>query len=89
MAAKPQVVIVGGGFGGLAAARFAPGLETLDDALEIRRRLLFTFEQAEREGDPEARHIDPRLSRVILLEADPRSWGPIPSRCRTRRRRRR
>ena len=33
----------------------APGLKTLDDALEIRRRALVAFERAEREDDPEAR----------------------------------
>jgi NADH:ubiquinone reductase (H+-translocating) len=33
-------------------APFAPGLKTLDDALEIRRRVLLAFEMAEREGDP-------------------------------------
>lgn len=31
----------------------APGLKTIDDALEIRRRVLFAFESAERESDPE------------------------------------
>jgi NADH dehydrogenase len=33
----------------------APGLKTLEDALEIRRRALVAFEEAEREEDPEAR----------------------------------
>jgi NADH dehydrogenase len=33
------------------AAR-APGLKTLDDALEMRRRVLLAFEAAERESDP-------------------------------------
>jgi len=33
----------------------APGLKTLDDALEIRRRVLFAFEKAEREVDAERR----------------------------------
>ena len=33
--------------------KFAPGLKTLDDALEIRRRVLRAFEAAERELDPE------------------------------------
>ena len=33
-------------------APFAPGLKTLDDALEIRRRVLLAFEMAERETDP-------------------------------------
>ncbi len=33
--------------------RFAPGLKTIEDALEIRRRVLLAFEAAERETDPE------------------------------------
>ena len=33
-------------------APFAPGLKTLEDALEIRRRVLSAFERAERESDP-------------------------------------
>ena len=32
--------------------RYAPGLKTLEDALEIRRRILLAFERAERETDP-------------------------------------
>jgi NADH dehydrogenase len=36
-------------------ARHAPGLKTLDDALEIRRRILLAFERAEREADPARR----------------------------------
>jgi NADH:quinone reductase (non-electrogenic) len=36
-------------------ARNAPGLKSLDDALEIRRRILIAFEAAEREHDPERR----------------------------------
>jgi NADH dehydrogenase len=35
--------------------RFAPGLKSLEDALEIRRRALLAFEAAEREDDPERR----------------------------------
>jgi NADH:ubiquinone reductase (H+-translocating) len=35
--------------------RFAPGLKNLEDALEIRRRILLAFEAADRETDPEAR----------------------------------
>src|SRR4051812_19741241 len=31
--------------------RYAPGLKTLEDALEIRRRVLLAFEYAERESD--------------------------------------
>ena len=86
---------------------FAPGLKTLEDATEIRRRILMAFETAEREliahrtppplnfvvvgagptgvelagaiSDIAGRHlmkefraIDPRQSRIILLEGGPR-----------------
>jgi len=88
-------------------APLAPGLKTIEDALEIRRRVLLAFELAERqaaEGQPhvpvnfvvigggptgvelagtlaeiarqvlahEFSHIDPRRTRVILLEGGPR-----------------
>ena len=88
-------------------ARLAPGLKTVEDATEIRRRILLAFELAEREtlldkqkcplhfvivgGGPTgvelagaiaeiSKHvlstdfqaIDPRRSRVILLEGGPR-----------------
>jgi NADH dehydrogenase len=36
-------------------ARFAPGLKSIDDATDIRRRILIAFEAAEREADPERR----------------------------------
>lgn len=36
-------------------AAFAPGLKTLADAFEIRKRILLAFEYAEREGDEAAR----------------------------------
>jgi NADH:ubiquinone reductase (H+-translocating) len=35
--------------------RFAPGLKTIEDALEIRKRVFFAYEAAEREEDPEMR----------------------------------
>jgi NADH dehydrogenase len=35
--------------------RFAPGLKTIEDSLEIRRRMLLAFERAERETDPALR----------------------------------
>lgn len=40
-------------------ARVAPGLKDLDDAIEIRRRVLLAFEAAERETDPDRqrRHL--------------------------------
>ena len=42
-------------FGRDAWADLAPGLKTLEDALEIRRRFLLTFERAEQEEDPDIR----------------------------------
>jgi NADH dehydrogenase len=39
-------------FGHPEWAALAPGLKTLDDALEMRRRVLLAFEAAERETDP-------------------------------------
>jgi NADH dehydrogenase len=36
-------------------ARYAPGLKTIEDAIEIRRRILIAFEAAEREADPDRR----------------------------------
>ncbi len=94
-------------FGHEAWERFAPGLKTLEQATEIRRRVLTAFELAERETDAERRrraltfvivgggptgvelagalgemsrftlakdfhNIDPKLTRVILIEAGPR-----------------
>jgi NADH dehydrogenase len=85
----------------------APGLKTIEDAIEIRRRVLLAFELAERQmvehgwhpplnfvvigGGPtgvelagaisdiaqlymrrDFRHIDPRTSRVLLLDGAPR-----------------
>jgi NADH dehydrogenase len=85
----------------------APGLKTIEDALEIRRRVLLAFELAERQaasgqgasplqfvvigGGPtgvelagtlaeiarhamnhEFRNIDPRQSRILLIEGGPR-----------------
>jgi len=89
---------------------FAPGLKTIEDALEIRRRVLLAFELAERENvgqksaddnpmlqfvvvgagptgvelagtlaeiahhalNHEFRHIDPRKTRILLIEGGPR-----------------
>src|SRR5205814_5304190 len=35
-------------------AAFAPGLKSVEDALEIRRRIFLAYEAAERESDPVA-----------------------------------
>jgi NADH dehydrogenase len=42
-------------FGNDAWAPYAPGLKTLEDAFEIRSRILLAFERAEREPDPARR----------------------------------
>ncbi|HXG39756.1 MAG TPA: NAD(P)/FAD-dependent oxidoreductase [Candidatus Limnocylindrales bacterium] len=42
-------------FGNDAWAPFAPGLKSIDDATEIRRRIFIAFEAAEREANPERR----------------------------------
>ena len=90
-------------FGNHEWRHYAPGLKSLDEAIEIRRRVLLAFEQAEREDDPlerealltfvvvgggptgvemagalaelsrfvlarDFRHINPELTRVVLLE---------------------
>jgi len=49
------------------AAR-APGLKTLDDALEMRRRVLLAFEAAERERDPAAQQ---RLLTFVIVGGGP------------------
>ena len=46
----------------------APGLKTLDDALEIRRRVLLAFERAEREADPVQRR---RLLTFVVVGGGP------------------
>ena len=86
---------------------YAPGLKTLEQATEIRRRVLTAFEEAEKEKSPviqkkwltfvivgggptgvelagaigemsrytlneDFRNIDPKLTRIILVEAGPR-----------------
>ncbi|MGZ3385306.1 MAG: NAD(P)/FAD-dependent oxidoreductase [Isosphaeraceae bacterium] len=43
-------------FGHESWLRLAPGLKTIEDALEIRRRVFLAFEKAERETDPEQAH---------------------------------
>jgi NADH:ubiquinone reductase (H+-translocating) len=97
----------------------APGLKTLPQATEIRRRVLEAFEAAERDNDIEARRrkltfvvvgggptgvelagaigemsrytlardfrsIDPRQTRVILLEAGPRILPPFDAKLAAR-----
>ncbi len=51
-------------FGKEAWSEYAPGMKTLDEALEIRRRVLVAFEEAERETDEKAR--EPLLTMVVI-----------------------
>jgi len=101
-------------FGNDGWASLAPGLKTIEDATEIRRRVLLAFELAERAmvehgthpplnfvvigGGPtgvelagaisdiaqlymkhDFRHIDPRNSRVLLIEGSPRVLAAYPA----------
>jgi NADH dehydrogenase len=49
-------------------AAFAPGLKTIDDATDIRRRILLAFEKAETEADPAERA---RLLNFIVVGGGP------------------
>ncbi|HKO54619.1 MAG TPA: NAD(P)/FAD-dependent oxidoreductase [Thermoanaerobaculia bacterium] len=48
--------------------RVAPGLKSIDDALDIRRRVLLAFEAAERETDPEKQRA---LLTFVVIGAGP------------------
>lgn len=51
-------------FGHPEWAKLAPGLKTIEDATEIRSRMLLAFERAEKESDPETRKAE--LTFVIV-----------------------
>ncbi|MBI4485447.1 MAG: NAD(P)/FAD-dependent oxidoreductase [Acidobacteria bacterium] len=55
-------------FGHAEWAARAPGLKTLDDALDMRRQLLLAFEAAERETDPAAAR---RLLTFVIVGGGP------------------
>ncbi len=55
-------------FGHDAWEKRAPGLKSLEDALDIRRRILLAFERAEREQDPERRKA---LLTFVLVGGGP------------------
>ncbi len=57
-----------GYFGHAEWEQFAPGLKTLDDALRIRRHILWAFEKAETERDPELRK---RLLTIVVVGGGP------------------
>ena len=65
------IVAAGAGqsyFGNDQFAEWAPGMKTIDDALELRGRILGAFEQAERSSDPERRA---KLLTFVVVGAGP------------------
>jgi NADH dehydrogenase len=65
------IVAAGAGqsyFGNDQFAEWAPGMKTIDDALELRGRILGAFEQAERSSDPDRRE---KLLTVVVVGAGP------------------
>jgi NADH dehydrogenase len=55
-------------FGHDGWARYAPGLKSIDDAVEIRRRVLLAFEAAEREPDAQRRS---QLLNFVVIGGGP------------------
>lgn len=65
------IVAAGAGqsyFGNDQFAEWAPGMKTIDDALELRGRILGAFEQAERSSDPARRE---KLLTFVVVGAGP------------------
>ncbi len=65
------IVAAGAGqsyFGNDHFAEFAPGMKSIDDALELRGRILSAFEAAERSNDPERRR---KLLTFTVVGAGP------------------
>ena len=65
------IVAAGAGqsyFGNDQFAEWAPGMKTIDDALELRGRILGAFEQAERSSDPDRRE---KLLTFVVVGAGP------------------
>ncbi|MGB2922944.1 MAG: NAD(P)/FAD-dependent oxidoreductase, partial [Mycobacterium sp.] len=65
------VIAAGAGqsyFGNDHFAEFAPGMKSIDDALELRGRILGAFEQAERSSDPARRE---KLLTFVVVGAGP------------------
>src|ERR1700751_4263678 len=59
-------------FGNDHFAEFAPGMKTIDDALELRSRILSAFEQAERSSDATRRE---KLLTFTVVGAGPTGGG--------------
>ncbi|OBB58780.1 NAD(P)/FAD-dependent oxidoreductase [Mycolicibacterium monacense] len=65
------VIAAGAGqsyFGNDHFAEWAPGMKSIDDALELRGRILGAFEQAERSSDPKRRE---KLLTFVVVGAGP------------------
>ena len=65
------IVAAGAGqsyFGNDHFATFAPGMKTIDDALELRARIFWAFEAAETEPDPDVRA---KLLTFVVVGAGP------------------
>lgn len=65
------IVAAGAGqsyFGNDHFAEWAPGMKTIDDALELRGRILGAFEQAERSSDPQRRE---KLLTFVVVGGGP------------------
>ena len=67
-----SLIVAAGGrtsyFGHDEFARFAPGMKTIDDALELRRRIFGAFELAELEDDPDEKR---RWLTFVVVGAGP------------------
>jgi NADH dehydrogenase len=67
-----SLIVAAGGrtsyFGHDEFERFAPGMKTIDDALELRRRIFGAFELAELEDDPEEKR---RWLTFVVVGAGP------------------
>ncbi len=67
-----SLIVAAGGrtsyFGNDQFERFAPGMKTIDDALELRRRIFGAFELAEMEEDPEEKR---RWLTFVVVGAGP------------------
>jgi NADH dehydrogenase len=70
--AYDYLIVAGGArhsyFGHQEWETHAPGLKTLDDALEMRRKILLAFEEAERERD---RSLQQRLLTFVIIGGGP------------------
>ncbi len=60
-------------FGHYEFGRFAPGMKTVSDALELRARIFGAFEMAEMEEDPEAQRVWLTFAVIPSMQASGRS----------------